>query len=298
MRILLTGKGGQVGHELQKALTPIAEVIAVGTHDCDFTDADGIEALVSHVKPHVIVNPAAYTAVDKAESEPDRAVAINAMAPGVLAKQAQRLDALLIHYSTDYVFDGTQKTPYTEVDRPNPQSVYGATKLAGETAIQQQGARHLILRTSWVYGLRGQNFPKTMLRLAAEREALNVVADQWGAPTSASLLANVTARLLSQPITAAQSGVYHVSASGRTNWHAYACRVIERARALGWPIKVGAQAVNAIPTSAYPTPAKRPPSGCLDTRKFQETFGINLPAWDSEVDAFVNALHTERKATR
>jgi dTDP-4-dehydrorhamnose reductase len=298
MRILLTGKGGQVGHELQQALAPIAEVIAVGTDDCDFTEAYAIEALVSHVKPHVIVNPAAYTAVDKAESEPDRAVAINAMAPGVLAKQAQRLDALLIHYSTDYVFDGTQKTPYTEVDRPNPQSVYGATKLSGETAIQQQGARHLILRTSWVYGLRGQNFPKTMLRLAAEREALNVVADQWGAPTSASLLANVTARLLSQPITAAQSGVYHVSASGRTNWHAYACRVIERARALGWPIKVGAQAVNAIPTSAYPTPAKRPPSGCLDTRKFQETFGINLPAWDSEVDAFVNALHTERKATR
>ena len=298
MRILLTGKGGQVGHELHKALTPIAEVIAVGTHDCDFTDADAIEALVSHVKPHVIVNPAAYTAVDKAESEPDRAAAINAMAPGVLAKQAQRLDALLIHYSTDYVFDGTQTTPYTEVDRPNPQSVYGATKLAGETAIQQQGARHLILRTSWVYGLRGQNFPKTMLRLAAEREALNVVADQWGAPTSASLLANVTAQLLSQPITAAQSGVYHVSASGRTNWHAYACRVIERARALGWPLKVPAQALNAIPTSAYPTPAKRPSSGCLNTTKFQETFGIHLPAWDREVDAFVNALHAERETPR
>ncbi len=298
MRILLTGKGGQVGHELHQALAPMAEVIAVGTHDCDFTDADAIEALVSHVKPHVIVNPAAYTAVDKAESEPDRAAAINAMAPGVLAKQAQRLDALLIHYSTDYVFDGTQTTPYTEVDRPNPQSVYGATKLAGETAIQQQGARHLILRTSWVYGLHGQNFPKTMLCLAAEREALNVVADQWGAPTSASLLANVTAQLLSQPITTSQSGVYHLCPSGRTNWHTYACRVIERARALGWPIKVDAQAVNAIPTSAYPTPAKRPPSGCLDTKKFQETFGINLPAWDSEVDAFVNALHAERKATR
>ncbi|MDX1329616.1 MAG: dTDP-4-dehydrorhamnose reductase, partial [Burkholderiaceae bacterium] len=211
MRILLTGKGGQVGHELRHALAPIAEVIAVGTHDCDFTDADAIEALVSRVKPHVIINPAAYTAVDKAESEPDRAAAINATAPGVLAKQAQRLDALLIHYSTDYVFDGTQSTPYTEVDRTNPQSVYGATKLAGETAIQQQGARHLILRTSWVYGLHGQNFPKTMLRLAAERETLNVVADQWGAPTSASLLANVTAQLLTQPITAAQSGVYHVS---------------------------------------------------------------------------------------
>lgn len=298
MRILLTGKGGQVGHELRHALAPIAEVIAVSTHDCDFTDADAIEALVSRVRPHVIINPAAYTAVDKAESEPDRAAAINATAPGVLAKQAQRLDALLIHYSTDYVFDGTQSTPYTEVDRTNPQSVYGATKLAGETAIQQQGARHLILRTSWVYGLHGQNFPKTMLRLAAERETLNVVADQWGAPTSASLLANVTAQLLSQPITAAQSGVYHVSASGRTNWHAYACRVIERARALGWPLKVAAQAVNAIPSSAYPTPAKRPPSGCLDTTKFQETFGIHLPSWDSEVDAFVNALHAERETTR
>ena len=298
MRILLTGKGGQVGHELRHALAPIAEVIAVGTHDCDFTDADAIEALVSRVRPHVIINPAAYTAVDKAESEPDRAAAINATAPGVLAKQAQRLDALLIHYSTDYVFDGTQSTPYTEVDRTNPQSVYGATKLAGETAIQQQGARHLILRTGWVYGLHGQNFPKTMLRLAAERETLNVVADQWGAPTSASLLANVTAQLLTQPITAAQSGVYHVSASGRTNWHAYACRVIERARALGWPLKVPAQAVNAIPTSAYPTPAKRPPNGCLNTTKFQETFGIHLPAWDREVDAFVNALHAEREATR
>ena len=298
MRILLTGKGGQVGHELRHTLAPIAEVIAVGTHDCDFTDADAIEALVSRVKPHMIINPAAYTAVDKAESEPDRAAAINAMAPGVLAKQAQRLDALLIHYSTDYVFDGTQSTPYTEVDRTNPQSVYGATKLAGETVIQQQGARHLILRTSWVYGLHGQNFPKTMLRLATERETLNVVADQWGAPTSASLLANVTAQLLTQPITAAQSGVYHVSASGRTNWHAYACRVIERARALGWPLKVPAQAVNAIPTSAYPTPAKRPPSGCLDTTKFQKTFGIHLPSWDSEVDAFINALHAEREATR
>lgn len=298
MRILLTGKGGQVGHELRHALAPIAEVIAVGTHDCDFTDADAIEALVSRVKPHVIINPAAYTAVDKAESEPDRAAAINATAPGVLAKQAQRLDALLIHYSTDYVFDGTQSTPYTEVDRPNPQSVYGATKLAGETAIQQQGARHLILRTSWVYGLHGQNFPKTMLRLAAERETLNVVADQWGAPTSASLLANVTAQLLTQPITAAQSGVYHVSASGRTNWHAYACRVIERARALGWPLKVPAQALNAITTSAYPTPAKRPPNGCLNTTKFQETFGIHLPAWDREVDAFVNALHAERETPR
>jgi dTDP-4-dehydrorhamnose reductase len=298
MRILLTGKGGQVGHELRHALAPTAEVIAVGTHDCDFTDTDAIEALVSRVKPHVIINPAAYTAVDKAESEPDRAAAINATAPGVLAKQAQRLDALLIHYSTDYVFDGTQSTPYTEADRTNPQSVYGATKLAGETAIQQQGARHLILRTSWVYGLHGQNFPKTMLRLAAERETLNVVADQWGAPTSASLLANVTAQLLSQPITAAQSGVYHVSASGRTNWHAYACRVIERARALGWPLMVAAQAVNAIPSSAYPTPAKRPPSGCLDTTKFQETFGIHLPSWDSEVDAFVNALHAERETTR
>ena len=298
MRILLTGKGGQVGHELRHALAPIAEVIAVGTHDCDFTDADAIEALVSRVKPHVIINPAAYTAVDKAESEPDRAAAINATAPGVLAKQAQRLDALLIHYSTDYVFDGTQSTPYTEVDRTNPQSVYGATKLAGETAIQQQGARHLILRTSWVYGLHGQNFPKTMLRLAAERETLNVVADQWGAPTSASLLANVTAQLLTQPITAAQSGVYHVSASGGTNWHAYACRVIERARALGWPLKVPAQALNAITTSAYPTPAKRPSSGCLNTTKFQETFGIHLPSWDSEVDAFINALHAEREATR
>ena len=298
MRILLTGKGGQVGHELRHALAPIAEVIAVGTHDCDFTDTDAIEALVSRVKPHVIINPAAYTAVDKAESEPDRAAAINATAPGVLAKQAQLLDALLIHYSTDYVFDGTQSTPYAEADRTNPQSVYGATKLAGETAIQQQGARHLILRTSWVYGLHGQNFPKTMLRLAAERETLNVVADQWGAPTSASLLANLTAQLLSQPITAAQSGVYHVSASGRTNWHAYACRVIERARAFGWPLKVAAQAVNAIPSSAYPTPAKRPPSGCLNTTKFQETFGIHLPSWDSEVDAFVNALHAERETTR
>ncbi len=298
MRILLTGKGGQVGHELRHALAPIAEVIAVGTHDCDFTDADAIEALVSRVRPHVIINPAAYTAVDKAESEPDRAAAINATAPGVLAKQAQRLDALLIHYSTDYVFDGTQSTPYTEADRPNPQSVYGATKLAGETAIQQQGARHLILRTSWVYGLHGQNFPKTMLRLATELETLNVVADQWGAPTSASLLANVTAQLLTQPITAAQSGVYHVSASGRTNWHAYACRVIERARALGWPLKVPAQAVNAIPTSAYPTPAKRPSSGCLNTTKFQETFGIHLPAWDREVDAFVNALYAERGTPR
>lgn len=298
MRVLLTGKGGQVGHELQRTLAGIAEVVAVGTHDCDLTDSAAIESLVSRVKPQVIINPAAYTAVDKAESEPERAAAINAIAPGLLAQHAQTIDALLIHYSTDYVFDGLKTKPYTETDHPNPQNVYGATKLAGELAIQQHSARHLILRTSWVYGLHGQNFPKTMLRLAAERGTLNVIADQWGAPTPARLLARVTAQLLTNQVTPEQSGVYHLSTAGRTNWHAYACHAIETARSLGWPLKVTADTINAIPTSAYPTSAKRPTSGCLDTTKFQETFDIKLPAWDTEVETFIHELNVQRETQR
>ena len=198
MKILLTGKNGQVGFELQRALAPLGEVVAVDQHECDLSNPDAIRQLVAKVAPQVIINPAAYTAVDKAESEQQLAQAINGTAPGVFGEEAARLGALVIHYSTDYVFDGCASGAYLESDTPNPQSVYGKTKLAGEKALQASGADHLIFRTSWVFGAHGANFAKTMLRLAAEREGLKIVADQFGAPTSAALLADVTAQVLGQ----------------------------------------------------------------------------------------------------
>ena len=284
MKILLTGKNGQVGFELQRSLAPLGEIVAVDQTDCDLADADAIRRLVSVTRPDIIVNPAAYTAVDKAETDVTRAQAINGTAPGIFGQEAAKLGALVVHYSTDYVFKGDKPGFYTEADAPDPQSVYGKTKLAGEHALAASGARHLIFRTSWVFGAHGVNFAKTMLRLAAERPTLKVVADQFGAPTSAALIADVTAQVLGQYLCRPASadfryGLYHLVASGRTNWHEYAQAVVQAALAAGKPLKLGPQDVQAITTAEYPLPAPRPANSCLDTALLRNTFGLSLPDW-------------------
>lgn len=287
MKILLTGKNGQLGFELQRALAPLGDVVAVGTQDCDLADADALRALVRRVAPDVIVNPAAYTAVDKAESDQDRAFAVNAQAPAILGEEGTKLGALVLHYSTDYVFDGSKEGAYSEDDAPAPQSVYGRSKLEGELGLAAANSRHLILRTSWVVGAHGGNFAKTMLRLAGERERLTVVADQFGAPTSAALLADLSAHLVRQHATtqgaAFPYGTYHVTASGETNWHAYAQFVITEAIAAGKVLKADADAVAPLSTADYPTPAKRPANSRLATHRFSTTFGLCLPQWQDGV---------------
>jgi len=283
MKILLTGKHGQVGFELQRALAPLGEIVAVDHQECDLADPAAIRRLVADVAPQIIVHPAAYTAVDKAESEPELAQAINATAPGILGQEAKKLGALVVHYSTDYVFDGTKQGAYTEDDTPNPQSVYGKTKLAGEQALQASGADHLIFRTSWVFGAHGGNFAKTMLRLAAERDALKIVADQYGAPTSAALLADVTAQVIGRYQREGRGGfpfgLYHLVAGGLTTWHAYAQAVVRAAEAAGKPLKVKADDITPIATTDYPLPAPRPANSRLDTRRLQAAFGLHLPDW-------------------
>ncbi|MEN9384685.1 MAG: hypothetical protein RL323_1828 [Pseudomonadota bacterium] len=286
MKLLLLGKNGQLGFELQRALAPLGEVLAVGHAQCNVADPSALRSLVQSASPDVIVNATAYTAVDKAESDAQAAHAVNAIAPQVLAEAAA--GALVVHYSTDYVFDGAKTGFYTEDDQPNPQGVYGASKLAGEQALAASGTDHFVFRTSWVVGAHGGNFAKTMLRLAAERDALNVVADQHGAPTSAALLADCTAHAIQQSrgqgASGRPSGVYHLVAGGETTWHAYACYVIESARRAGLPIKVALDAIKPIPAASYPTPAKRPANSRLDTTKFRQTFGLHLPDWRGGVD--------------
>jgi dTDP-4-dehydrorhamnose reductase len=282
MKLLLTGKQGQLGFELQRALAPLGEIITIGRTECDLSDADTLSTLVRHIKPDVIINAAAYTAVDKAESDSATAFAVNGTALGILGNEAAKLGGLVVHYSTDYVFDGTKSGWHIETDTPNPQSVYGQSKLQGEQALMNSGARHLIFRTSWVVGAHGGNFAKTILRLAVERESLNIVADQYGTPTSAALLADVTAHLVRQAAREKEVfpyGLYHVAAGGETNWYEYACTVIEAARLAGKPIKVARDAIQAISTADYPTPAKRPMNSRLDTSKFRETFALQLPEW-------------------
>lgn len=296
MKILLLGKNGQVGWELQRALAPLGELIALdfdspGPLGADFSKPESLAATVRAVAPQIIVNAAAHTAVDKAESEPELARAINASTPGVLAREAVAIGAWLVHYSTDYVFDGSGSTPWLEDSPTGPLSVYGQTKLEGENAIRASGVRHLIFRTSWVYAARGGNFAKTMLRLAKERDKLTVIDDQVGAPTGADLLADITAHALraaqQQPVL---SGTYHAVASGETSWHGYAKHVVEFARAAGQPIKVAADAIEPVPTSAFPTPAKRPGNSRMDTRKLQETFGFTLPAWQAGVERMLTEV--------
>ena len=289
MRILLFGKGGQLGWELQRSLAPLGELVALDFDHCgelcaDFTNLPGLAETVRRVAPQIIVNAAAHTAVDKAESEPDLARTINALAPAVLAEEAQKLGAWLVHYSTDYVFDGSGTRPWREDDATAPLNVYGRTKREGEAAVARC-PRHLIFRTSWVYAARGANFAKTMLRLAQEREQLKVIDDQIGAPTGAELLTDVTAhaaRALRQ--NPSLGGLYHCVAAGQTSWHGYATHVIERAREAGHAIKVAPDAILPIPTTNYPTPATRPLNSRLDTRRLRDTFGLTLPDWQQGVD--------------
>ncbi len=288
MKILLFGKDGQVGWELQRSLAPLGELVALGRdskgHCGDFTDLDGIARTVRAIAPDVIVNAAAHTAVDRAESEPELARAINAAAPGVLAREAAATGAWLVHYSTDYVFDGSGERPWRETDATGPINVYGSTKLEGEQAIMQSGCRHLIFRTGWVYAARGGNFARTMLRLAQERDRLTVIADQIGAPTGADLLADVTAHAIRSVQRQPElGGMYHLAAGGETSWHGYACFVVEFARQAGIPIKVAPEGIEAVPTSDFPTPAKRPHNSRLDTIKLQQAFGLHLPCWQTGV---------------
>jgi dTDP-4-dehydrorhamnose reductase len=290
MKILLLGKNGQVGWELQRALAPLGELIALdfdspGALRADFSDPESLAATVRAVAPQIIVNSAAHTAVDKAESEPALARAINAAAPAVLAREAQACGAWLLHYSTDYVFDGSGDVPWVEDAPTGPLNVYGQTKLEGEQAIRASGCRHLILRTSWVYAARGGNFAKTMLKLAGERDRLTVIDDQIGAPTGAELLADVSAHALRAALQRAEvAGTYHAVAAGRTSWYEYARAVIEFARARGQAIRVAPDAIIAVPSSAFVTPARRPGNSQLNTRKLRDTFGLALPTWQSGVE--------------
>lgn len=293
MKILLLGANGQVGWELQRALAHLGELTAYRRQEADLQDLDRLRALVREKAPTVIVNAAAYTAVDKAESEPELVRILNALAPQVLAREAKQLGAWLVHYSTDYVFDGSGDTPWKETDMPAPLSVYGKTKLEGEQLIQETDCQHLIFRTSWIYATRGGNFAKTMLRLAKEREHLTVIDDQIGAPTGADLLADITAHAIRYVLPPLEnnrlipSGIYHLAAGGHTSWYGYARFVLDAARKAGVVLKATPDSVDPIPTSAYPTPARRPHNSRLDTTLLQNTFGLNLPHWQSGVARMV-----------
>jgi dTDP-4-dehydrorhamnose reductase len=289
MRILLLGKNGQVGWELQRSLAPLGELIALDRHSTDYcgdlSQPDAIAQTVKTLKPTVIVNAAAYTAVDKAETETELAYTINAKAPEALAQAAKQIGAWLVHYSTDYVFNGSGNQAWQETDAVAPLSVYGQSKLAGEQAIQAAEGLHLIFRTSWVYAARGNNFAKTMLRLAKERDQLSVINDQIGAPTGAELLADVTAHAIRSGLKQPElSGLYHLAAAGETSWYNYARYVLDYARQKGIELKTAENAISAIPTSAYPTPAQRPLNSRLNIEKLQNQFDLKLPDWQLGVE--------------
>ncbi|XHX77311.1 MAG: dTDP-4-dehydrorhamnose reductase [Stenomitos frigidus ULC029] len=287
-RILLTGITGQVGQELQQTLASLGEVVSVGRDRVDFSQPDAVQQVMETVKPAIVVNSAAYTAVDKAESEPDLAKLVNAVSPGVLAKAASRINAGLIHISTDYVFDGTHSSPYLETAATNPLGVYGSTKLAGEAAVRAECDRHLIIRTAWVYGAKGKgNFVKTMLRLGAEREELRVVADQIGAPTWSKDLAAAIAQLAPQ-LSADTAGTYHYTNSGVCSWYDFAIAIFEEAQQLGFPLKI--QRVIPITTPEYPTPAKRPPFSVLSLSKISTLLGTYPPYWRQSLRAMLSEL--------
>lgn len=281
--VLIIGKIGQVGYELRRTIAPLGRVVAVDYPEIDLTDGTSLRKWVREVKPSVIINSAAYTAVDKAETDVERCHKINAYGPGVLAEEAKKLDALLVHYSTDYVYDGTRTSPYVETEPPNPLSTYGRSKLAGDQAVQQAGGRHLIFRLCWVYGARGQNFLLTMRRLARERETLRVVRDQFGCPTWSRLIAETTALAVEQVLgadePAAFTGIYHLAASGQTNWHGFAEAIVSQIPASERKCKV----VEPIPTEQYPLPARRPAYSVLSCEKLRRVFGLQLPDWQDSL---------------
>jgi dTDP-4-dehydrorhamnose reductase len=307
MKILLLGSTGQVGWELQRSLAPLGELVALGRDAqrnpqglCgDLSDLSGLSKTVRSLQPQVIVNAAAYTAVDRAETDMEQAALINAGAPALLAEEAAKLNAWLVHYSTDYVFDGSGGEPWKEMDATGPLNAYGHTKLAGEQAVMRC-ARHLIFRTSWVYAARGGNFAKTMLRLAQERETLQVIDDQMGAPTGADLIADVTAHAIRRVLPGnaggnavdneALAGIYHLVAAGCTSWYEYAKYVVALAERAQPAIKIVAKDIKAVPSSAFPTPAKRPHNSRLDTTKLQTTFGLQLPSWQAGVNRMLNEI--------
>ena len=292
MKILLLGKNGQVGWELQRSLAPLGEVLALDrnstSHCGDLSNLEGLAETVRVFRPQVVVNAAAYTAVDKAESDSSTAHLVNALAPEVLSRACAALDALLVHYSTDYVFDGSGQTPWLETDATGPLNVYGHSKLAGEQGIAKQGAKHVIFRTSWVYGTEGGNFAKTMLRLAQERDKMAVINDQFGAPTGAALLADITAMCLQQP--QALSGIYHLAAAGETTWHAYAEYVLQTAKRLKPELAYKVKEVAAVPTSEFPTPAQRPLNSRLNCSKLQNDLQCQLPDWQKGVDSMLSKI--------
>jgi dTDP-4-dehydrorhamnose reductase len=299
LTILLFGCNGQVGSELQKTLPSLGNLIAVDRQHrqfCgDFTKPEAIAETIRQIKPDVIVNAAAYTAVDKAESEPELASLVNAQTPGILAKEAEKNGAWLVHYSTDYVFDGSGMQPWRESDTPNPLNVYGASKLQGERNIIANCSKHIILRTSWVFAAQGNNFAKTMLRLAQERDTLSVVDDQIGAPTSAKLLAELTAHIIPQLMQdESLAGLYHAAAAGETSWYGYARLVIDCARKYGSSIKVKDENIRPVSSDQFPTPAKRPANSRLDTRKFREAFGLELPYWQAGVEEMLVDICSNR----
>ncbi len=285
MSILLLGKDGQVGWQLQRSLAPHGQVVAYGRIECDMADLDRVRSVVRQIKPSVIVNASAYTAVDRAESEPELARRINAEAPGVLAEEAAALGALLFHYSTDYVYDGCKSGAYVETDATSPQSVYGHTKLAGEEAIRSVGGKSLIFRTSWVFGARGGNFVKTILRLAREKDALNVVDDQIGSPTPAAMIATVTGVALAmlrrgQLLEKGENRLYHLAAARPVSWCEFARTIVDLAgQAPGFELRLKPEAIKAITTAEYPTPARRPANSRLNCSRLEADFGLQMPDW-------------------
>jgi len=300
MKILVTGKNGQVGFELMRSLAPLGTVVGIDIDECDLQDILAVERLLDKVQPELIVNPAAYTAVDKAESEPALAHSINAKAPEVMAQYAGRHNIPIIHYSTDYVFDGLKEGEYLETDEVNPQSVYGKTKALGEAAVRNNAPKHIILRTSWVFGSHGGNFLKTILKLAQERDKLSIVSDQVGSPTSAALLADVTAEIVKQlfePGAVQKYGTYHLVSEGETSWHGYAQMVVAIANALEVKTKISSDAIQPIKTADYPLPAPRPANSRLDTTKIKNVFMLTLPSWQDGVEKVVLGLINQKAAT-
>lgn len=292
-RILIVGAYGQVGRELQRSFADAGEIVTRDRDTVDLAIPEQVRSMVRDTAPDIILNASAYTAVDRAESEPEVAMAVNATAPGILAEEALHTDALLVHYSTDYVFDGTKTSPWVETDKPNPLNVYGATKLAGESAIQKVGGKYLIFRTSWVFGPHGQNYLLTMLRLGRERESLNIVDDQIGAPTSSIELADATRRIVGGVldgqfgVTPNWAGLYHMTCSGSVSWCGFSRAIFTRAQAL---LDGKMPLVNPISTIEYPTPAKRPLNSCLSTAKLEARFAVRLASWDTALDGAMHRL--------